>query len=146
MFRTLLVSGLLIAMALPSAHGGTASLDPSFGAGGIVTTDVFGQGSVSALVVSPDGIVAAGTNNNSAVLARYTGAGVLDPSFVDPNGFGGTAGVVLGDQGSAEAIVRLGDGRLVTGGVGGFSLTRFGANGVPEGVARLIDAIRSGAP
>ena len=30
MLRTLLGAGLLIAIVLPSAHGGTAALDPSF--------------------------------------------------------------------------------------------------------------------
>jgi uncharacterized delta-60 repeat protein len=52
------------------------SLDPTFGSGGIVTTNVGGVEGVAAILVQPDGkIIAIGTANNFAdvALVRYLG-------------------------------------------------------------------------
>jgi uncharacterized delta-60 repeat protein len=54
----------------------TGSLDPAFGSGGIVTTNVGGVEGIAALLVQPDGkIIAIGTANNFAdvALVRYLG-------------------------------------------------------------------------
>jgi uncharacterized delta-60 repeat protein len=130
---TRIVTLALVALvaAIPSiARAGTAMLDPSFGTGGIVTTDVFGQGKVNALVVLPDRrIVAAGTNNSVAILARYTEGGMLDPTFTDPNGSNSVDGIVRGPQGSAEAILRFSNGNFLTGGGGGFTFSGYAADG-----------------
>jgi len=71
----------------PQAAGG--SLDPSFGTGGIVTTDFFGHAAEpQAVVVQPDGkIVVAGNgvasnqNGYDFAVARYNNDGSLDSSF-----------------------------------------------------------------
>jgi uncharacterized delta-60 repeat protein len=63
----------LFALARLNSNG---SLDPGFGTGGIVTTNVGGVEGVAALVVQPDGkIIAVGTANNFAdvALVRYLG-------------------------------------------------------------------------
>jgi uncharacterized delta-60 repeat protein len=87
-------------------------LDPTFGTGGKVTTDLGGDERFSALVLQPDGkLVAAGT-----VLARYLPDGQLDPSF-------GTGGTVT--PGGAALILQP-DGKLVVAGsAGAFGDTNF---------------------
>jgi hypothetical protein len=60
-------------------------LDPSFGAGGVVATDMGGDVDGTWMVLQPDGkIVVAGGSG----IARYTVTGTLDSSF-------GTQGVAL---------------------------------------------------
>jgi hypothetical protein len=55
----------------------SSSLDPEFGTGGVLTTKIQGNDSVSLLVIQPDGkILAIGTSQNAAggqelALARY---------------------------------------------------------------------------
>jgi uncharacterized delta-60 repeat protein len=90
-------------------------IDSTFGHGGTVTTD-FGLGKAAylvarALAVQPDGkIVAAGSAGRYFALARYTGAGKLDPAF-------GRGGKVLaryyGDGANAVAIQP--DGKILVG-------------------------------
>lgn len=70
-------------------YTGAGKLDPSFGLGGKVLTDVgsAGRSAVSAVAIQRDGrLVAAGWSDLSAlyetvVVARYTTRGSLDPSF-----------------------------------------------------------------
>jgi uncharacterized delta-60 repeat protein len=112
------------------------SLDPSFGAGGAVTTP-FGPGvaSASALVLTPDGrIVAAGRGNSDFALARYEPDGSLDPSF-------GTGGKVTTefdpDEASAEGVAEIvlqPDGKIVAAGTtdrgnDDFALARYDPDG-----------------
>jgi uncharacterized delta-60 repeat protein len=97
-------------------------LDPTFGTGGKVTTDLGGDERFSALVLQPDGkLVAAGT-----VLARYLPDGRLDPSF-------GGGGTVTTDFGGLYdivfALVLQPDGKLVAAGEGDFALARY----LPDG-------------
>ncbi len=130
--------------AASQARAGTATLDTGFGSGGVVTTDVFGQGAVNALVLVTDSqslrIVAAGTNNNVTVLARYLENGTLDSAFTNPGGGSSVPGIVLGAQGSAEAIVRLANGNLLTGGGNTFTLNGFLVNGAFAGTESFPSA------
>ncbi|HEX3829919.1 MAG TPA: hypothetical protein VHV82_21865 [Sporichthyaceae bacterium] len=119
-------------------------LDPGFGAGGALTTSFgsTGPSNVSATLLQPDGkLVAAGVAAGSGgvssfALARYTPAGVLDPSF-------GTGGQKLTVAGSAQkatltSATLLPDGRLVATGVVSdagkykFGLAGYTAQGSPD--------------
>lgn len=116
------------------------SLDSSFGAGGIVTTQFYGTDRANALALQPDGkIVVAGRSvapgiNPAFALARFSSDGTLDASF-------GTGGKVLtsfpnsiGDGAYALAIQP--DGRIVAAGetrdapfVDAFALARYHSDG-----------------
>src|SRR6266511_854491 len=86
------------------------SLDPTFGTGGLVTTDLGGDDSIGALVLQPDGkLVAAGSTRDSSTsssnfaLARYqtaagclgTGAFRLQGRVKSGTGWAGMVGVPL---------------------------------------------------
>jgi len=117
------VSVLFIArltMFVPTALAqGPNPLDPSFGVGGIVTTDFGGSNNSSgAIAIQSDGkIVVAGTNhngsNNDFGVVRYFITGTLDSSF-------GIAGIVTTAVGSShdqgEAIAIQVDGKIVVAG------------------------------
>lgn len=109
-----------LTLARYDQHG---TLDPTFGRGGLVTTDVFGHDDTAfALVVQPDGkIVAAGRADvPDAVfaLARYLADGTLDTTF----GFGGVALTPFpGGDATARALVLVPDGTLVAAGRAGTS-------------------------
>lgn len=92
--------------------------DPAFGKQGIVTTQLGGSDSASALLLQPDGrLVVAGYSDTEGssrfALARYDADGRLDASF-------GRRGITLvdvgGDDVAAASVVRLGDGRLIAAG------------------------------
>ncbi len=120
------------------------SLDPDFGTGGIVVTDVFGypdQG--SKVVIQPDGrIVVAGFSltgtlaaTQDAVIARYEAHGTPDASF-------GTAGSVALDFGGidrARAVALQSDGSIV---IAGTSLldTVSPYSGPSQGILARVDA------
>jgi uncharacterized delta-60 repeat protein len=101
------------------------TLDPSFGTGGTVTTDL--NGGANALVVQVDGkLVAAGVAGNDFALARYNPNGTLDASF----GTGGTVTTdFAGTSDNAFALAVQADGKLVAaGGTGSaFALARYRA-------------------
>jgi uncharacterized delta-60 repeat protein len=120
------------------------TLDSSFGPGGIVTTDFFGNSDAArAVAVQADGrIVAAGTalKSNTILsadfaLVRYNSDGSLDTTF-------GSGGKVTTDaSGNADivaSLVILPDGRLLVGGTtfkestdsNDFELVRYNANGI----------------
>ena len=114
-------------------YDASGSLDPTFGSGGIVTTQVgAGNSSVTGLVLQPDGkIVADGDAVNGSSLgvpglARYDTDGSLDATF-------GSGGIVATHVGAAGADVRVGplalqpDGKIVV--VVGFSVVRYEPNG-----------------
>jgi uncharacterized delta-60 repeat protein len=89
-------------------YNASGSVDATFGTNGIVTTAF--NGPASALVVEPDGRIAAAGGNADFGLARYLANGALDPSF-------GTGGKVTTSTGApAKDLVRQVDGRLVAAG------------------------------
>jgi len=121
------------------------ALDPSFGAGGLVVTDLGADDEVvRGLALLPDGrLVAAGVSGGDIVLVRYQADGTPDPSF-------GTGGVVTtdvaGGSDSAHALQRTAGGKLLVAGsaftglftdlallryeAGGARDTGFGSGGV----------------
>jgi uncharacterized delta-60 repeat protein len=141
-------------------------LDPGFGAGGVVVTPTGGQnaetGSRAVAVGATGKIVALASGNaGKTVVARYTAAGALDPTFGAggmvtlslPNPFWGIGVAVRGGKvvvgGSAEfsptaqvALVRLdGSGALdPTFGTGGVVLTPVAAASGSAGAWRVAIA------
>jgi uncharacterized delta-60 repeat protein len=127
-------NGLAFALIRLNANG---NLDPSFGSGGALLTDMLtgmgGDSRVAALAIQPSGkIVAAGYASirgfySDFALARYTDNGTLDPTF-------GTGGKVLTDLGGTAGIASLvaqTNGRIVAGGTAGgdFAVARYTDNG-----------------
>jgi uncharacterized delta-60 repeat protein len=105
-----------IALA-PAALAASGDLDPSFGMGGVVTSDLGGYDEIFALAVQPDGaIVAAGdtydsvSNESHVAVARYLPSGALDPSF-------GASGWTTIDAGGtieyANDVALQADGKMV---------------------------------
>jgi uncharacterized delta-60 repeat protein len=132
-------SDFALARYLPNGR-----LDPTFGSGGKVVTDVgarphgyigfYWQHGANALAIQPDGkVITAGAGPRDFALVRYTEAGQLDPSF-------GGGGIVLTDFGSpgersedyALAVALQSDGKIVAAGWGrgsDFALARY----LPDG-------------
>ncbi|HMC05344.1 MAG TPA: delta-60 repeat domain-containing protein, partial [Actinomycetota bacterium] len=133
----LAILGGSVAAAVP-AEAVTGAADPTFAAGGQVSTDLGGTYDWAyATALQPDGeVLAAGVSNAKGTydfaLVRYTAAGALDPSF-------GEGGRVLTDFGGsddwAHAIALQPDGRIVLGGVSDhsgsrdFALARYNPDG-----------------
>ena len=131
-------AGLDFALVRYRADG---SLDPSFGAGGRVTTDFAGgDDNAFGLAIQSDGrIVVAGVAVNARTdgdfaLVRYRADGSLDPSF----GAGGRVTTdFAGGYDEADGLSIQGDGRIVVSGgrdlvedtSGAFALARYQANG-----------------
>ena len=133
---------MLQAAALLSPVGGWAvvgQLDPTFGVGGIVTTQIGSMDaydSAEAILIQPDGkIVAVGYTSYSGlsaadfVVVRYHSDGSLDLSF-------GAAAVVRTPGGFALASVLQPDGKIVASGYsfdrvssGQFRLVRYNDDG-----------------
>jgi uncharacterized delta-60 repeat protein len=122
---------------LPSAVQATGGdLDPTFGIGGKVTTDLNFGDVGRAMVLQPDGkIVVAGTtggNGTDFALARYNTNGSLDPSFgtggwtsTDFNGlFDGVRGIALQTDGKIVAA-----GVTTNGTISDFAMARYNPNG-----------------
>ena len=132
-------------------YDSAGALDPTFGSGGKVLTDLGGNDEVFALLVQPDGrLVAAGVSDVAGsfdfALARYNTDGSLDATF-------GTGGQVLTDFGPvfvgadpsncalsaadfhgadvAFALALQPDGKLVASGAstGDFALARYNTDG-----------------
>ena len=109
------------ALARYSTNG---SLDQSFGAGGLVTTDFGGSDSAYGIAVRPDGrIILAGqtfvegSGGGNIALARYKVDGSLDTSF-------GTGGKVIYDilaPVSVRAVALQSDGKILVAGSISFS-------------------------
>jgi len=150
-----MVRFLTFALVATSLLFGTASatqaaagdLDPSFGTGGLVTTDFESRDDfgVGAALQSDGKIVVAGNSgvfspfNIDFALARYNPDGSLDSTF-------GNGGKVSSDFGTsvdaASDVVVQADGKLVAGGLSGFNFavarynpdgsldTSFGVGGV----------------
>src|SRR6266545_2489482 len=103
------------------------TLDPAFGQGGTLTTDIAGSGSASSLALQADGkLVAAGSadpGNGSGLdfaLARYLPDGTLDLAF----GTGGKLTTDFAGNDRARALAVQADGKLVA--VGTLNVTFSG--------------------
>jgi uncharacterized delta-60 repeat protein len=141
---------LLVAGSTATETGGDFALvrytadgfpDPSFGKGGMVTTDFGGVEGAAAVAVLSDGtIVVAGTTakdvgkidmKSAFALARYTPKGSLDPNF-------GTGGKTITDWGLGEVgpgtLALQADGKIVVVGTaaskGDFALARYTKTGL----------------
>jgi uncharacterized delta-60 repeat protein len=137
----LLTACLLALLLIPAAQAAPGALDPSFGAGGKVTTAIGASSSASALLLQPDGkLVAAGASNDGSgptfALARYKPNGSLDTGF----GSGGKVTTAFGSNGDqAYGVIRQGDGKLVAAGFhnngssNDFALARYNADGSLDG-------------
>lgn len=111
------------------------SLDPTFGTGGIVTTNFGGENNTgaNAAVIQSDGkiLVAGAIPNNQgfgeAGVARYNTNGSLDPTF----GIGGIVVTSEPDPIGLFGIAVQADGKIVVGGAGFLSVDaiRYNTNG-----------------
>jgi len=135
----LLGLSLVFARVSP-AQAADGSLDPTFGNGGIVTTDIGGNDDLGLEVeVQPDGrMIVAGTSSNvdgtdnDFGLVRYNSDGSLDTSF-------DTDGKVTTDFGAgydaASAIALQADGKILAAGYANagnnvdFALARYNSDG-----------------
>ena len=112
----------------------SGNLDPTFGTGGVVITDLGGYDHAHAAALQPDGRIIVGgffspsltSTDTSFALARYATDGSLDSSF-------GTAGtVVTGFPGQIAALALLAGGKLLAAGKAspaGFALARYNSDG-----------------
>jgi uncharacterized delta-60 repeat protein len=131
----LTLSILLIACTLAAAQAGT--LDPSFGTGGIVTTDFGDQinsnvAVATAVTIQTDGkiLVCGGIPSSTgfpiAAIARYNTDGSVDTTF-------GTSGIATSTTlGVLTAIALQTDGKIVVGGPAGgleLNVARFTSTG-----------------
>jgi uncharacterized delta-60 repeat protein len=131
----LLALGVVTSLSA-SAQAAPGDLDPSFGSGGLVTTDFDGRGDFSlAVALQPDGkIVSAGNSSATGVfsvafaLARHNPDGTLDTTF-------GSDGKVLtsfgGSLSAAADVAIQPDGRIVAVGIanGDFGVARYNSDG-----------------
>lgn len=136
-YTALMLIGFLMVSLLPERVSAFDSdLDPGFGQGGLVTTDLLrgGEDRASGVVVQPDQkIVVAGQNTGNMAIARYNPDGSLDSSF----GEGGKLLAVFGDDVSAaQAVALQSDGKIIIAGfarrtpqLADFALVRYNSNG-----------------
>lgn len=131
---------------LVARYNNDGSLDNSFGAGGIVTTDFFSaQDEALFVTVQPDGrIIAAGyvqATSTDWALARYNSDGSLDTSF-------GLAGKVTTDLSAGTDFLEAGivlqtDGKIIAAGTSNddFAVARYHVDGTLDdsfGVAGAV--------
>lgn len=125
---------LQLAAPAPAVHAADGELDPSFGDGGVVLTDLGVREVAAGVALQPDGkIVIAGHRRqldellSDFAVVRYLPDGALDSSF-------GDGGVVITDVGSSEGaggIAVQPDGKIVLAGAsdGDLALLRY----LPDG-------------
>lgn len=108
------------------------SLDSTFGGGGMVFTDIYGQAdSAEDLAIQPDGkIIVVGGTSGSAVVARYNTDGSLDMSF-------GYNGVIVQSAeifNRAVGVALQTDGKILTAQAHNltFAVARYQSNGLPD--------------
>ena len=125
--RTVFVGLLMVATLLTFGLSGrafaatVATLDPSFGSGGSVTTDFGGTDQAYDSAVMPDGrIVVLGDSNGRVALARYLPSGALDTTF------NGTGKVVTAGYTGYDLALQP-DGKIL---VWGSALLRYTSAGV----------------
>jgi len=110
------------------------TLDPSFSAGGTVTTDIGGDEAASGVAIQPDGkIMVVGSG---FALVRYKPDGSLDSSFA----WGGKRTADFGGGGSATGVALQPDGKIVAVGFAsvdadraGFAVARYNPDGSLDG-------------
>jgi len=114
----------------------TGTLDPSFGAGGLVTTTIGASATANAVAIQADGkIVVAGEANALFAVVRYNTNGTLDAAF-DTDGIVTTS--VGGANDIAHAVIIQTDQKIVAigetdnGSTNDFALVRYETNGVPD--------------
>lgn len=128
----------VLSMLGSAALASPGDLDPSFGTGGVVSTNFSTfQSQSDDVVLLPDGRFVTGGSrwkggDNDMALVRYQADGTVDPSF-------GASGVATASVGTAsdyaQALTRQSDGKLVAAGWGTvsgtarFALARFLADG-----------------
>ena len=113
----LLVTSIALACVAVAGAGGSDGLDPTFGSGGIVVTDLGRDDWITDVAVQPDGkIVAAGWTmptpaQDAFALVRYLPDGRLDPAF-------GDGGKVVHEDRLVSGLAVQRNGRIVVAGVG----------------------------
>lgn len=134
---TAISAGTVVAL---TRHGRDGGLDPAFGNGGKVVTQVGARGdSARAIAVQADGkIVVAGWTDATGVDAnflvlRYRADGTLDPAFADGGRFILPIGAGNGTD-RAFAVAIQDDGKIV---VGGTTLTSTSITGQDFALIRL---------
>jgi uncharacterized delta-60 repeat protein len=134
-------SATILPMLLVVSTAAGGGLDPGFGDGGLVITNLSGSDFSFAIATQPDGkIVSAGTSNYGFALVRYNSDGTLDRTF-------GVAGTILkyfGPYNLAYGVAIQTDGKIVAAGYQqnavaagpGFSVapvvSRYNADGSPD--------------
>ena len=109
--------------------------DPTFGTGGSVVTDFFGEDHARGVTIQSDGRIIAAGDKNSVVfaLARYNPDGTLDSDF----GFEGRVLTSISeDEDFASAVAVQSDGKIVAAGTSGVCSGFIGleCSGDPSGV------------
>lgn len=121
------------------------TLDQSFDGDGIATSGTPHE--ARAIVVQEDGkILVAGNDGETWGLMRFLPSGALDPEF-------GTAGLVVGQEGTVKSLALQSDGRILAVGTRNdqLAVVRFNASGGVDqafgasGVARLEPGLISGS-
>jgi uncharacterized delta-60 repeat protein len=111
------------------------SLDPSFGSGGVVTTDFGDNDPAFAIAADPSGrIVAAGQSGSDFALARYNGDGSLDTGFgnggkVTTDFSGGSSEAANGLVISATGTITAAGFTSAAAGSTAFALARYDTSG-----------------
>jgi uncharacterized delta-60 repeat protein len=110
------------------------ALDPSFGTGGTVTTDLGGGNVAASVAIDSQGRIVV-LADDGVTLARYGPDGSLDPSF----GAGGTVTTDLGSRGDANSVAIDSRDRIVAAGYScvsnsacDFALARYNPSGQPD--------------
>ena len=131
---TILMTMLLVSVGfLTRVEAAAGDLDLGFGAGGKVTTDIFGgyDGVFSVLVQTDGKIVAVGNADGFCAVVRYDNLGNIDPTF----GAGGMAFIGFDGGLALDAVLQTDDKIVIVGRVGGinsfaaFGIGRLDANG-----------------
>lgn len=109
------------------------SLDTTFGSGGIVVTDIFGEDIAVTVAAQPDGkIIAAGMKSSLTqdfALVRYNSNGSLDGTF----GSGGKVSTDISGHDIAFSLILQPNGKIVATGIAGLTEIPVGTDGyVPE--------------
>lgn len=116
----------------------TGTLDPTFGTGGITSTDVPGSGFTHSMVRLPSGriVLASNSDLNNGLLVAYDDDGNLDAGF-------GTGGMVTVSGNTISALAVAGDAVVAAGSVGtsfgdGAIVARFGFDGTAGPVTTIL--------